>query len=118
MQALCASIAESQAPSRYNYRRDEEQMQPRFRLEDSVVSLAVAVRVAVYEPATGPRTKDVSEQAGDVDQADDGGAEVVRCYLQQERGEDVDRDDPGERDPINVTLVESSRDLNRVETHA
>jgi len=46
-----------------------------------MVPLAVFVRVAVYEPAAGPRTKDVSEKAGDVDQANDGGAEVVGCYL-------------------------------------
>ena len=47
------------------------------------MSLAVPVRVAIYEPATGPRAEKVSEQAGDVDQADDGGAEVVGCYLQE-----------------------------------
>jgi hypothetical protein len=47
-----------------------------------MVSFAVAVRVSVYKPATGPRTNDVSEQAGDVDQANDGGAEVVGCYLE------------------------------------
>jgi hypothetical protein len=77
MQAFPSSIAKSQAPSRYNYRRNKQQVQSRLRLENSVMSLAVPVRVSVYKPSTGPRTNDVSEQAGDVDQADDGGAEVV-----------------------------------------
>jgi hypothetical protein len=47
-----------------------------------MVSFAVAIRVPVYKPAASPRTKDISEQAGDVDQANDGGAEVVGCYLE------------------------------------
>lgn len=59
-------------------------MKSRLGLKDSVMSLAVAIRVAVYEPAASPRTEDVSEQARDVDQTDNGGAEVVWCYLQQE----------------------------------
>jgi len=56
-------------------------MQPRLWLENSTVPSAVPVRVAVDEPAAGPRAKNVAEQAGDVDEADDGGAEVVRGDL-------------------------------------
>jgi hypothetical protein len=59
------------------------------------VSSAVPVRVAVHEPAACPGAEDVSEQAGDVDEAGDGGAEVVGWCLEEEGGEDVDCDDPG-----------------------
>lgn len=56
-------------------------MQPGLRLENAVVPLTVPVRVAVDEPAAGPRAEQVAQQARDVDQADDGGTEVVRGDL-------------------------------------
>jgi len=81
MQPLRPTIPKSQTPSRHNQRRDPKQMQPRLRLENTIVPLAVPVRVAVDEPATGPRAEHVADQAGDVDEADDGGSEVVGCNL-------------------------------------
>jgi hypothetical protein len=62
------------------------------------VPLAVPIRVAIHEPAARPCTKHISQQAGDVDQASDGWTEVVGCRFEQEGRDDVDRDDPGERD--------------------
>ena len=73
-------------------------MQPRLGLENAVVPLAVAIRIAVDEPAAGPRAEQIAQQAGDVDEADDGGAKVVRGDLKEEGREDVDCDDPGEGD--------------------
>ena len=98
MQALCTAVAERQTPGGHNERRDPEQVQSRLGLEDAVVSLTVPVGVAIHQPAASPSTKHVSEQAGDIDQTDDRGAEIVRSDLQQERRENVDCDDPGERD--------------------
>ena len=82
MQSLRPTIPKSQTPRRHNERRNPQQMQPRLRLENAIVPLAVPIRVAVDEPAAGPRTEQISKQAGDVDEADDGGAEVVRGDLE------------------------------------
>ena len=95
MQTFRASITESQTSRRNDEGRNPEQMQSRLRLENSLVSLAATVRIAVDEPAAGPRTKNIAEQAGNVDETDDGGAEVVRRDLEEEGGDDVDCDDPG-----------------------
>ena len=80
-------------------------MQPRLRLENAVVPLAVAIRVAVDEPAAGPRAEQIAQQARDVDEADDGGAEVVRGDLEEEGRENVDCDDPGEGDASGVGVL-------------
>ena len=102
MQPLRPTIPKSQTPRGHNQRRNPQQMQPRLGLENAVVPLTVPVRVAVDEPAAGPRAEQVAQQAGDVDQANDGGAKVVRGDLEQKGREDVDCDDPGEGDAVGV----------------
>ena len=82
MQPLRPAIPESQTPRRHDQCRDPQQMQPRLRLENAIVPLAVPIRVAVDEPAAGPRAEQISQQAGDVNEADDGGAKVVRGDLE------------------------------------
>ena len=98
MQSLRPTIPKSQTPRRHNERRNPQQMQPRLRLENAVVALTVAVRVAIDEPTASPRAEQIAQQAGDVDEADDGGAEVVGRDLEEEGGDYVDGDDPGEGD--------------------
>lgn len=80
-------------------------MQSRLRLENAIVPLTIPVRVPVDEPAAGPGAENVAQQTRDVDEADDGGAEVVRGDLEEEGGEDVDCDDPGEGDAGGCGLV-------------
>lgn len=83
-------------------------MQSRLRLEDSVVSLTVPVRVAVHKPAADESTEEIAEQAGDVDQADDGRAEIVWRYLQDEGVEDVNCYDPGESDAKEKSSIDDA----------
>jgi hypothetical protein len=73
-------------------------MQSRLGYEDAIVTLAVPIRIAIHEPAARPCTEHISQQARDVDQASDGGTEVVGCRFEQEGRDDVDCDNPGERD--------------------